>query len=75
MHILYIDVDSGIDGWAALVKTLFRKDVDWVDNYKVCIRVDHFSPKLDLDFGASWADLGSSFQGYPTWPCFLCAAK
>ena len=27
-------------------------------------RVDHFSPKLDLDFGASWADVG--WYGDPT---------
>ena len=34
---LMLSVHSGIDGWASLRKTLFWKDVDWVDDYKVCM--------------------------------------
>ena len=34
---LFIDVDIGIEGWAALGEALSRKDVDWIDSYKVCM--------------------------------------
>ena len=34
---LMLSVHSGIDGWASLRKTLFWKDVDWVDDYNVCM--------------------------------------
>ena len=34
---LFIDVDIGIEGWAALGKALSWKDVDWIDSYKVCM--------------------------------------